>query len=94
MFFWCLTRLYVVVVCDGCIIMDGILGIQNRIFWCLSVAEGTDVVVNLIAEDVWDSEDELTGALSWEVESWDWVCLLICPLCFSMMNSKTNNIKW
>ena len=44
-------------------------------FWCLSVAEGTDVVVNSIAQDVWDSEDELTGAFSDEVESWDWLCL-------------------
>ena len=59
----CLTRLYVVIVCDGCIILDVILGIQNIIFWCLSFAEDTDVFVILIAEDVWDSEDELTGAL-------------------------------
>ena len=33
-----LTRLYVVIVCDGCIILDDILGIQNRIvlifFYC------------------------------------------------------------
>ena len=39
-------------------------------FLCLSVAEGTDVVVNLIADDVWGSEDELTGALSDKFESW------------------------
>ena len=44
-------------------------------FWCLSVAEGTDVVVNTIAEYVWGSEDELTGALSDKFESWDWLCL-------------------
>ena len=48
--FLCLTRLYVVIVCDGCIILD--------------------VVVNSINEDVWGSEDELTGALSDEVDSW------------------------
>ena len=41
----------------------------------LSVAEGTDVVVNSIAEDVWGSEDELTGDLSEKVESWYWLCL-------------------
>ena len=60
----CLTKLYVVIVCDGCIILDGVFGIQNRIFLCLSVAEGVDVVVNSITEDVWGSEDELTGVLS------------------------------
>ena len=47
-----------------CIIPDGILVIQNIIFGCLSVAEGTYIVVNLIADDVYGSEDELTGALS------------------------------
>ena len=35
------------------------------------LAEGTDVVVNSISEDVWDPEDELTGTLSGKVESWD-----------------------
>ena len=44
--------------------MDGILGIQNRFFWFFSVTEETDVVVNLIADDVWGSEDELRGVLS------------------------------
>ena len=39
-------------------------------FWCLSVIEGTDVVVNLISEDVWSYEDELTGDLIDKVESW------------------------
>ena len=38
-------------------------------FSWLSVAEGTGVVVNSIYEDVWDSEDELTGNLSDKVES-------------------------
>ena len=42
-----------------------------ELFWCLSVIEGTDVVVNLIAEDVLDYEYELTGALSEKVEIWD-----------------------
>ena len=27
--FWCLTILYVVIFCDGCIILYGIFGIQN-----------------------------------------------------------------
>ena len=38
------------------------------------VAEGTDVVVNSIAEDVWDYEYGLTGALSDKFESWYWLC--------------------
>ena len=33
--------------------------------------QGTDIVVNLIADDVWGSEGELTGILSDEVESCD-----------------------
>ena len=56
--------MYGVIVCDGCIILGGILGIQNIMFWFLSVTEGTDVVVNYITDDVWGSEDELTGVLS------------------------------
>ena len=43
---------------------------KTKLFWCLSVAEGTDVVFNLIADDVWGSKYELTGALSENVESW------------------------
>ena len=73
--FCCLTRLYVVIVCYGCIILDGILGIQNRIVLILSVTEGTYIVVNLIAYDVYGSEDELTGVLGQTFESWDLPCL-------------------
>ena len=36
----------------------------------MSVTEGTDIVVNSIADEVWGSEDELTGVLSDNVESW------------------------
>ena len=43
--------------------------------WFLSVIGGTYVVVNLIADDVWGFEDELTGALSDKVNIWDWPCL-------------------
>ena len=39
------------------------------------VAEGTDVVVDLIADDVWEAGDEITGALNDGVESWDLICL-------------------
>ena len=38
-------------------------------FLCL--IEGTDVVVNSIDDDVWEYEDERTGALNDGVESWD-----------------------
>ena len=41
----------------------------------MSVIEGTDAVVNLIAEDVWDYEYELSGALIDKVNSWYWLCL-------------------
>ena len=37
--------------------------------------KGTDVVVNSIADDVWFSEDEVTGVLSDRVESYYWLCL-------------------
>ena len=37
----------------------------------LSTTEGTDVVVNSIADYVWGSKYELTGDLSDVVESWD-----------------------
>ena len=40
------------------------------LFIFLSVTEGTVVVVNLVANYIWGSEDELTGALHEEVESW------------------------
>ena len=37
---------------------------KTELFWFLSLTEGTDVVVNSITDDVWGSEDELTGVLS------------------------------
>ena len=48
---------------------------KTELFWFLSLTEGTDVVVDLIADDVWVSEDELTGALSDKVYIWDWLYL-------------------
>ena len=48
---------------------------KTEFFWHFYVSEVTDVVVNSIAKDVWGSEDELTGALGEEVDSWYWVCL-------------------
>ena len=51
------------------------MGIQNRFFSWLSLAEGTDVVVNSIVEDSWDSEDELTGALSDKVAFFGIYCV-------------------
>ena len=41
-----------------------------ELFLVFSVIEGTDVVVNSIADDVWGYEDELTGVLTEKVESW------------------------
>ena len=51
--------------------MDLILGTQKIIVMVFFLKEGTDVVVNLIADDVWEAEYELRDALSDEVESWD-----------------------
>ena len=48
---------------------------KTELFWCFSFAEGADAVVNLIADGFWGYKDELTGALSDEVESWYWMCL-------------------
>ena len=47
------------------------MGIQNIIVLIFSVTEGIGVVFNSIADDVWGSEDEIPGALSDKVESWD-----------------------
>ena len=71
LFSCCLTRTYFLVICDASIILDGILGIQNKIALILSLTEGTDFVSDSIYDDVWEAEDEITGALSKEVESWD-----------------------
>ena len=46
------------------------MGIQNRIVFIFSVTEGIDVVVNSIPDDVWGSEDELTGVLIDKFESY------------------------
>ena len=89
LFSCCLTRLYVVIICDACIILDDILVIQNIIVLILVLTEGTDIVFNLIADDVWGSEDELIGSLSDKIKSWDWL-----PMSLPMENSRTNNIKW
>ena len=48
---------------------------KTELFWYLSVTEGTDVVVHSIADDVWGSQDELTGFFSDKVDSWDWLYL-------------------
>ena len=44
-------------------------------FLFLSLTEGADVVVNSISGDVWEAEDEQTGALNDGFESWYWLCL-------------------
>ena len=44
---------------------------KTELFCFLSLTEGTDVVVNSMDGDVWEAEDEQTGALNDEVESWD-----------------------
>ena len=41
----------------------------------LYLTEGTEVIFNSIDDDVWAAKYERTGALIYEVESWDWICL-------------------
>ena len=60
----------------------------------MSVAEGKDVVVNSIADDVWGSEYEVTVVLIDKFDSWYWLYFSIPPMSIPMKNSKTNNIKW
>ena len=77
----CLARLYVVIVCDGFIILDGILVVQNR-FLFFSLTEGTDVVVNLIVGDVWLYEYELLNDLSEKLRFViDYICKFVQCLC-------------
>ena len=45
------------------------MGTQNRIVLIFSLTEETDVLVHLIADGVWEAEDELTGALGDGFES-------------------------
>ena len=66
---------------------------KTELFWCLSVTEGTGVAVNSMSDGVWGSEDELTGALSDEVESWYWLCFETFPMSLPTTISRTNNIK-
>ena len=41
----------------------------------LSITEGTEVIVNLIDDDVWESKHSITSALIDVFYSWDWLCL-------------------
>ena len=50
--------------------MDGILGIQNVIGLFFSITEDTEVIVNLMDDDVLEAEDEITCPLVDVVESW------------------------
>ena len=68
--------------------------LKTWLFLFFSLTEGTDVVVNSIADDVWGYQDELIGALSDKVESWDELYLKIRWMFLPMTNSITNNIKW
>ena len=56
--------MYVVIIYYARFIVDGISGTQNGFFQLLSLTEGTEVVVNSIEDDVWESKDERTGALN------------------------------
>ena len=45
------------------------MGTKNDFFCFLSLAEGTEIVVNLIDIDVWEGKYEHRGAFSDEVEN-------------------------
>ena len=55
----CMLSLFVIVALFWMVFWEH----KTELFWCFYVIEVTDVIVDLISEDVWDSEDELTGAL-------------------------------
>ena len=61
---------------------------ETELFLFLSLTEGTNVVVNLMDNDIWEAEDERKCALNDEVDSWDWLCLWIFPMSFPMTNSR------
>ena len=44
---------------------------KTELFFFLSLTESTDVVVNLIENDVWEAKDEQICALNDKVESWN-----------------------
>ena len=44
--------------------MDGMFGTQNGIVFLFYLTEGTEVVVNLIEDDVWETIDESTSDLN------------------------------
>ena len=53
----------------------------------MSITEETEVIVNLIDDGVWEDEGERTGSFIDGVESLDWLCLLILPMCLTMMKA-------
>ena len=59
----CLTRLYVVIICDDYIILDGIFGTKNRIGLLFVSNRREKGFVNSIYDDVWEAKYEITGAL-------------------------------
>ena len=46
---------------------------KTKLFLLFSLTEGTDVVVNSVADNDWGSEDKLTGSLSEKVKSKGWL---------------------
>ena len=71
LFSCCLTKLYVFIICDACIILDGILGIQSIIVLISFCHRRDRLCFNPLADDVWGNEYGLTDAFSDKVESWD-----------------------
>ena len=51
-----------------------------------------DVCVKLLADDAWSAEDDKTGFLSVEVDTFDWIFLKEIPISLPTMQIST--IKW
>ena len=52
----------------------------------LYITEETEVIVNSIYGDILEAKYERTNEFIDVVYSWDWICLYICPVSFTMMN--------
>ena len=72
------------------------------LFWfsvmsLLSSWDGMDIHVELLADDVWAAEDDKTGSLSDEVDSFDRLYLKERPISLPMVQTSTIKLtceKW
>ena len=48
---------------------------ETELVYFLSIIKVTEVIIDSIDDDVWETEDEITVALIDRVDSWNWPCL-------------------